>query len=114
MSLASKLKSHNRIELLSSLFYFISGLILLVYLPLTNFPPQLGFLGILSIISAYSVYTKRAWAPYLVFILFAGATTFSLYTLYSIGFTNAAIAILMIAYAVLTWIFAYYILLKRR
>ncbi len=114
MSLASKLKSYSRIELASALFYFISGIILLVYLPLTGFAPQLGFLGILSVISAYGAFTKRGWAPWLVFILFVGASTFSLYTLYSIGFSNAPIALLMIVYAVFTWIFAYYVLLKRK
>jgi hypothetical protein len=114
VSWASKLKSHNRIELASALFYFISGIILLIYLPLTGFAPQLGFLGIISVISAYGVFTKRVWAPWLVFILFVGASTFSLYTLYSIGLSNVPIALLMIAYAVITWIFAYYVLLKRK
>ena len=114
MSLASKLKSFNRIELASLAFYFISGIILLVYLPFTGYAPQLGLLGILSVIVAYGVFTKRAWAPWLIFILFVGASTLSLYTLVVAGFSNALLGISMIAYAVLTWIFAIYLLLLRR
>ena len=114
MSLASKLKSFNRIELTSLAFYVISGIILLAYLPFTGYAPQLGLLGILSIIVAYGVFTKRAWAPWLIFILFVGASTLSLYTLVVAGFSNALLGISMIAYAVLTWIFAIYLLLLRR
>ena len=114
MSLASKLKSFNRIELGSLAFYVISGIILLVYLPFTGYAPQLGLLGILSIIVAYGVFTKRAWAPWLIFILFVGASTLSLYTLVVAGFSNALLGISMIAYVVLTWIFAIYLLLLRR
>ena len=114
MSLASKLKSFNRIELASLAFYVVSGIILLVYLPLTGYAPQLGLLGILSIIIAYGVFTKRAWAPWLIFILFVGASTFSLYTLVVAGFSNVLLGISMIAYAVLTWVFTIYLLLIRR
>jgi len=114
VSLASKLKSFNRIELGSLAFYVISGIILLVYLPLTGYAPQLGLLGILSIIVVYSLFTKRAWAPWLIFILFVGASTFSLYTLVAAGFSNALLGVSMITYAVLTWIFTIYLLLIRR
>jgi hypothetical protein len=114
MSIASKLKSYNRIELTSTAFYAISGIILLVFLFLTGFPPQVGFIGILSLITAYGVLTKRKWAPWLLFILFVGASTFSIYTLIAIGFSNIPIVIEMIAYTALTWVFAYYNLLKRK
>jgi uncharacterized membrane protein (Fun14 family) len=114
VSLATKLKTINRAELASIAFYAIAGIILLAFLPLTSFAPQLGLLGILSLIAAYGLFTKRAWAPWLLVILLVGASTFSLYTLYSIGFSNALIGIGMIAYAVLTWVFALYILFKRK
>ena len=114
MSLATKLKSFNRIELASLAFYAIAGIILLVFLPLTSFAPQLGLLGILSLITAYSLFTRRAWAPWLLVILLAGASTFSIYTLYAVGFSNALLGISMIAYAVLTWVFALFILFKRK
>jgi hypothetical protein len=94
-------------------FYIASGVVLLVYLPLTGYAPQLGLLGILSVIVAYGVFTKRAWAPWLIFILFVGASTFSLYTLAVAGFSNALLGISMVAYAVLTWIFTIYLLLIR-
>jgi formate hydrogenlyase subunit 3/multisubunit Na+/H+ antiporter MnhD subunit len=114
VSLATKLKTFNRLELASIAFYAITGIILLAFLPLTGFPPHIGFLGILSLITAYSLFTKRAWAPWLVAILFVVATVFSLYTLYSTGFSNALTGISMIAYAVLTWVFTAYIILKTK
>ena len=114
MSLASKLKSFNRIELASLAFYAIAGIILLIFLPLTSFAPQLGLLGILSLIATYGLFTKRAWAPWLIVILLVAASTFSLYTLYTVGFSNALLGISMIAYTVLTWVSALYILFKRK
>jgi len=113
VSITSKLRSFNRVELASLAFYIASGVVLLVYLPLTGYAPQLGLLGILSVIVAYGVFTKRAWAPWLIFILFVGASTFSLYTLAVAGFSNALLGISMVAYAVLTWIFTIYLLLIR-
>jgi len=100
--------------LASLAFYVISGIILLVYLPLTGYAPQLGLLGILSIIAAYGVFTRRAWAPWLIFILFVGALTFSLYTLVIAGFINALLGMSMVAYAALTLLFTIYLLLIRR
>ena len=113
MSIMSKLKEFNRIELAALAFYLASGVIFLVYLPLLGFPPQLGLLGILSLIAAYGVFTKRWWTPWALVILFISATTFSLYTLIVIGFSNAPVASSMIVYAVLTWILTGYMLLKK-
>ena len=114
MSLMSKLRSFNRIETASLAFYIAAGVILLVCLPLTGYAPQLGLLGILSIIVAYGVFSKRAWAPWLIFILFVGASTFSLYTLVVAGFSNLLLGISIVAYLLLTWIFTIYLLLIRR
>jgi hypothetical protein len=114
VTLATKLKSFSRIELASIAYYAISGIVLLVSLFLTSFAPQLGLLGIVSLIVAYGLFTKRGWTPWLLFILFVAATIFSLYTLYSGGFSNTLVAISMIVYAVLTWVFAFYILLKKK
>ena len=113
-TLASRFKRFNRIELSAIAFYFISGIILLVFLPLIGFPPQLAFLGILSLITGYGVFTRRGWAPWVLFILFAGASTFSIYTLAVTGFSNILLGIIMLVYAVLTWIFAGYFLLTKR
>ncbi len=113
-SLTDKLKNLNRIELTSLAYYVLSGIILLVFLPLTGYAPQLGLLGILSLIVAYGVFTKRAWAPWVIFILFVGASTFSLYTLVITGFSNTLVGLGMVAYAALTWVFAIYLLLIRR
>ncbi|MCJ7560509.1 hypothetical protein MUO79_07810, partial [Candidatus Bathyarchaeota archaeon] len=63
---------------------------------------------------AYGIFKKRFWAVWLVVALFFVATTFSLYTLFFIAFSNWTVGIGMIAYAVLTWVFTLYIALKRK
>ncbi len=113
-SLASKLKSYNRIELAALAFYAVSGIILLAVLPFTGFAPQLGLLGVLSLISDYGVFTKRGWGPWVLFILFAAASTFSIYTLAIVGFSNVLTGASMVVYAVLTWVFAIYLLIIKR
>ena len=113
-ALTRRIKGFNRTELAALAFYALSGILLLVFLPLTGYPPQLGLLGILSLITGYGFFTKRGWAPWILFVLFAGASTFAIYTLAVAGFSNALIGVSLIVYAVLTWIFAAYILLIKR
>jgi len=114
VSIASKLKSFNRIELSAIAFYAVTGIILLAFLALTGFPPQLGLLGVLSLITDYGIFTKRAWTPWVLFILFAAASTFSIYTLAFTGFSNVLVGAGMVVYAVLTWVFAIYLLVIKR
>ncbi len=114
MSLATKLKAFNRVQLASILFYAATGVILLVFLLLTGFAPHLALIGIASIITAYGLFGKRAWAPWLVAVLFVVISVFSLYTLYAVGFSNVLTALSMIAYAILTWLITIYLLLKRK
>ena len=114
MSLATKLKTFKPFELAALAFYAVTGIILLAFLPFTSFPPHLGFLGILSLITAYSLFAKRGWATWLVAVLFIVITAFSLVILFSIGFSNVIVSLSVLAYAVLTWIFTAYILLKRK
>jgi len=94
-------------------FYVSTGVLLFVSLPLTRFPPHIGFLGILSLITAYSILFKRIWTPWLMFILLITTTVFSLYTLYFVGFSNMLVALSMIVYPALTWIVTVLILLKK-
>ena len=114
MSLATKLKTFKPFQLAAIAFYAVTGIILLTFLPLTGYPPHLGFLGILSLITAYCLFAKRGWAPWLVAVLFIVNTAFSLDILFSIGFSNVLVALSMLAYAVLTWVFTAYIILKRK
>ena len=114
LALASRLKNFNRIELIALAFYAISGITLMVSLPFTQYAPHLGLLGILSLIVGYGVFTKRGWAPWLIFILFVAASTFSLYALVVAGFSNVLLGLSMVGYVVLTWVFAIYLLLIRR
>jgi hypothetical protein len=114
VSLSKRLKTFKPFQLASIAFYAVTGLILLAFLPLTVYPPHVGFLGIFSLIIAYSLFAKRGWAPWLVAIFFIVNTAFSLVVLFSVGFSNIIIALSMLAYAVLTWMFTAYLLLKRK
>jgi len=114
MSFASKLKTMGFETLAPVTFYGAVGVLLLVLLPLANFPPHVGLTGILSLITAYGIFKKRFWAIWLVVALFFVVTTFSLYTLFFIAFSNWIVGIGMITYAVLTWVFTLYIALKRK
>ena len=114
MALSKRLKTFKPFQLASLAFYAVTGLILLAFLPLTGYPPHLGFLGIFSLITAYSLFAKRGWAPWIVAILFIVNNAFSLDVLFSIGFSNIVVALSMLAYAVLTWMFTAYLLLKRK
>ena len=114
MSFRSKLKTADVRTLVQAAFYGAVGIILLALLPFADFPPHIGLTGILSLVTAYGIFNKSFWAVWLVAALFAVATTVSLYTLYVVQFSNWLVGISMVAYAVLTWIFTAYILLKRK
>ena len=108
----AKLKSQNPLSLATIVFYGIAGIIFLILLPLSGFPPHIGLMGIMSLITAYGLLTQRKWANWLVIGLFFVASTFTLYTLYYVITTDAVTSAGMIAYAVLTWIFTIIIIRK--
>jgi len=112
--LSGKFKSTSRPRLAATLFYVLSGIILLAFLPLSGFPPHLGFLGILSLITAYSLFTRREWTPWLVFVLVVTNSAFALYTVASIGFSNSLVTLSMIAFAGLTWAVTALVLFKKK
>jgi hypothetical protein len=114
VSFASKLKTAEFKELAPAIFYGAVGVILIVLLPLANFPPHIGLTGALSIVTAYGILKKRFWALWLIVALLAVATTIALYTLSITGFSNWITGLSMIAYAVLTWLVTLYIVLKRK
>ena len=109
----SKIKTQTPMSLASIAFYGIVGIILLIMLPLSGFPPHVGLLGITSIFAAYGLLFQRKWATWLVAALFFVATTFSLFTLYYVVATDAVAAASMIAYAVLTWVFTIIVIKTR-
>ncbi len=114
MALASKLGAQNLGSLATVAFYGVAGIIFLVLLSLSGFPPHIALMGITSIIAAYGVFTKRKWAKWLAFALFFVATTFALYTLYYIIAIDAVASAGMIIYVVLTWIFTIYVVKLRK
>ena len=114
MSFGSKLKTADVRALVPVVFYGAVGIVFLALLPLANFPPHIGLTGILSLVTAYGIFKKRFWALWLVVALFAVATTFSLYTLYIVAFSNWIVGISIITYAVLTWTVTLYLVLKRK
>lgn len=113
MDLASILKNIGFSTIAPVAFYAVVGVALLVLLPIAGFPPHVGLTGIVSLMTAYALFTKRRWATWLVVILLFVATTIALYSLYFILLTSWLASLGLIAYAVLTWYFTYYSLLKR-
>jgi hypothetical protein len=112
VQIASKLKSQTPISLASIAFFGIAGIIFLIMLPLSGFPPHIGLIGITSLIAAYGLLMQRKWANWIVTALFFVATTFSLFTLYYVIATDALAAVTMVAYAALTWIFTIVVVRK--
>lgn len=94
-------------------FYAISGIFLLVLLPLSNYPPHLALTGIVSLITVYALYMKRSWAKWLIAALFFTVTTMTLFTVVFVIFSNTLVVVAMIAYAILTWYFTYYAFVKK-
>ncbi len=114
MQITSRLKMENISSLAGAAFYGLVGLILLILLPFSGFPPHVGLLGILSLATAYGIFMKRKWALWLVVALFFIVSTFSLFTLYYVIATDALASASMIGYAVLTWVFTIYLVMKRK
>ncbi|MCX8153318.1 MAG: hypothetical protein N3E52_02675 [Candidatus Bathyarchaeota archaeon] len=114
MAFASKLKNADVRALAPVAFYGAVGIIFLVLLPFSNFPPHIGLTGILNLMAAYGLFRNKFWALWLVTALFAVATTLSLYTVYVIAFSNWLVSISVLAYAILTWVFTAQIMLKRK
>jgi len=82
MQLASRFRTLTPTSLASVAFYGVVGIIFLILLPFTGFPPHVGLIGITSLAAAYGLIMQRKWATWLVVALFLVATVFSLYTLY--------------------------------
>ena len=111
MSISSKIG--NKGMFATSLFYAIVGIIFLVLLPMSDFAPHVGLLGIFSLVTAYGLLRKRAWSFWLVIILFVSGTTFALFMIYDALANAYLIALGMIAYLILTWVFTVYTAMKR-
>ena len=112
MQVVSKLKTQTPISLASISFFGVVGIIFLILLPFTGFPPHVGLVGITSLFAAYGLLMNRKWAPWLVVALFFVASVFSLYTLYFVLTSDAIATAGMLAYAILTWIFTIIVLRK--
>ena len=114
MALASKLHGQNLGSIAPVAFYGVAGIVFLILLAFSGFPPHVALMGITSIVAAYGLFTNRKWVRWLVVVLFFVSTTFALYTLYYVLATDAITSAGMIVYAVLTWIFTVYVLKLRK
>ncbi len=110
----AQFRNINQAQLLALFFFAAAGIVLLATLPLSGYPPHLGFLGIVSLITAYSFFTKRPWAPWLAFILLVTNSVFGFYTVIEVGLSNASVSLLALVYALGTWAVALSLYLKRR
>jgi hypothetical protein len=110
---AISLRNATPAVLASLAFYAITGILLLVLLPLSNYPPHLALTGVVSLITVYALFMKRSWAKWLIAALFFTVTTMTLYTVAFVIFTNVLVTVAMMAYAILTWYFTYYAFVKK-
>jgi hypothetical protein len=113
MSIASRLKIESRGMFATFIFYAVVGVIFLVLLPITDFPPHIAIMGISSLVAAYGIFQKRKWALWLVVIMFFVATAFSLYMTYYYITKDYLLGLSTTAYLILTWIFTGYAASKR-
>jgi len=113
MSFASRLKIQNIGMFSASMFYVIAGIVLLIALLVTGFPPHIGIIAIFSLATAYGLFKKRSWTIYFIFIIFFTVTAFAVYTLYSYFLQNALFTTAILVYLALTWIFTAYTASKR-
>jgi hypothetical protein len=113
VSSALNLKTANPGTLASLAFYAVTGILLLVLLPLSNYPPHLALTGVVSLITSYALYLKRSWAKWLIAALFFVVTTMALYTVAIVLFSNILVTVGMLVYAVPTWYFTYYAFIKK-
>ena len=114
VSLSAKFQRLNPAQRAATVFFAVTGLLLLVFLGLSGFPPHLALLGILSILTAFSLLANRPWAPWLVILLLITNSVFSFFTLYAIGLSNTLVALTMVGYGVLTWAIATWMWLRRK
>ena len=114
MSIESKLNIESKGIFVTFIYYAIVGVVFLVLLPLSNFPPHVGIIGIFSLITAYGMFRKRNWTIWFVIIIFFAATTFSAFMLYNYLLKDYIIGISMIAYLILTWVSTVYAASKRK
>ena len=94
-------------------FYGVAGIILLVLMAMSGFPPHVALIGITSVIAAYGLLKRRFWSTWLVAALFFVITAFTLYTAYFTAGIDALATAGMIIYAILTWIFTIYAVKNR-
>jgi len=114
MSFVSKLRMESAGMLLAIVFYALVGVVFLVLLPFTSFPPHIGIIGIFSLIAAYGAFRKRGWTIWFAMILFCIATTFSVYTLYYYLMIDYLLGAGTLVYLILTWVCTVYLAAKRK
>ncbi|MCW4006231.1 MAG: hypothetical protein NWF04_06510 [Candidatus Bathyarchaeota archaeon] len=110
----SKLGAEGVLPLASVVFYGLAGLIWLVMLPLTGFPPHVGLLGVASVLAAYGLFKKSPWAMWLILVLFVVITAFAGITAVSVIGVDVLTGAGMLVYAVLTWVFTFYAVTHRK
>lgn len=102
VSLAAKFKSLSRSEQLSTMFYLVSGVLLLVLLPFSGFAPHLALIGVFSLITGAIVLTKRGWAVWFIAVQFITVMVFAFWTIAALGASNWLATVGLAVYAVLT------------
>ncbi len=103
-----------------SIFYLVSGIILLIELALSN-PAilHLGVLGILSLIVSYGLFKIKKWALYAVILVSLLEMVFGIFTVYVIlNFYSSSLVELIVllgasAYVIMLFLSLPYVIIRR-
>ncbi|MGD6810219.1 MAG: hypothetical protein ACQCN3_11025 [Candidatus Bathyarchaeia archaeon] len=101
MPITAEFKSLNRPEQLSTVFYIISGILLLALLPFSSFAPHLALIGLFSLITGAIVLIKNGWITWFVAVQFITVMAFALWNIFALGSGNWAVTAVLAVYAVL-------------
>lgn len=113
MSVSSRLKLEGKGMLAASVFYAVVGVAFVVWMFLTSFPVHVGIIAVFSLVTAYALVMKRGWAVWFVLVGFFTATTFAAFIIYGFVTSNLLLAVVIVVYLVLTWVFTAYVVNKR-
>jgi hypothetical protein len=114
MPFRSRFGSDSKGMYAAFIFYLAVGVITLVLLPMTSYPPHVGIISVFNLAIAYGLFKKRVWTIWFIVILFFVTTTFSAFMIYNVLARDYILGASFVAYLILTWIFAAYVVTSRR
>jgi hypothetical protein len=101
VTVTAEFKALNRLEQLSTMFYLVSGVFLLVLLPFSSFAPHVALIGVFSLVTGVIVLLKKEWTVAFVAVQFFTVMAFAVWTLLALGTGNLPFTVFLVVYAAL-------------